>query len=179
MITTQTHIFGNFFCYLMWTNKTCLVATLLGEYGATTDTKICSGATVWISDKGEVFIIMFEPGLWFGSRMERLLINTNQWSSFFIQIYDDTKYPNREIVLVTKKCLYLFQWIGYLIWLWLLLLQTKIWAHVHTSLFHMNINGNQSKLSITHLSQWNIWLPKGPIDYTDNDKQFQYLLPKK
>ena len=87
----------------MWTNKTCLVGTFFGEYGATTDTKICSGATVWISDKGEVYIIIFEPGLWFGSRMERFLINNNQCSSFFIQIYDDTNYPNREIALFTKN----------------------------------------------------------------------------
>ena len=40
-------------------------------------------------DSWEVVILIFGQGLWFGNRMEKILINPNQWQAFGIQICDD------------------------------------------------------------------------------------------
>ena len=46
---------------------------------------------------GEMVILDFGKGLWFGNRMKKSLINPNQCRKFGIQIYDDPEYPHRKL----------------------------------------------------------------------------------
>jgi hypothetical protein len=50
----------------------------LAEYESQDGVQICSGATAYTSDEGETIILIFGQGLWFGDRMNKLLINPNQ-----------------------------------------------------------------------------------------------------
>ena len=46
-------------------------------------------------ESGEVIILIFEEGLWFGNRMEKTLINPNQYRYFGIPICDDPTDQHR------------------------------------------------------------------------------------
>ena len=46
---------------------------------------------------GEVIILIFGQGLWFGNRMEKTLINPNQCQYFGIKICDESTNHNREM----------------------------------------------------------------------------------
>ena len=49
------------------------------EYAGYINVAICTGVTDLTLDSGEVVILEFGQGLWFGNRMEKSLINPNQW----------------------------------------------------------------------------------------------------
>ena len=48
---------------------------------------------------GEVILLIFGQGLWFGNRMEKTLINPNQCPSFGIPICDDPTDQHRPLVI--------------------------------------------------------------------------------
>ena len=61
------------------------------------NTPICNGVTVLTHDSGEVVILEFGKGLWFGNIMRKLLINPNQCRKFGIKICDDPTDPHRKL----------------------------------------------------------------------------------
>ena len=70
---------------------------LLPEYLEQMNVPICTGVTDLTLDSGEVVILEFGQGLWFGNMMEKSLINTNQCQNFGIQICDDPTNPYRKL----------------------------------------------------------------------------------
>ena len=50
-------------------------------------------------ESGEVVIVIFGEGLWFGNRMDETLINPNRCQSFVIPIYDDPTDKHRPLVI--------------------------------------------------------------------------------
>ena len=58
---------------------------------------IFTGVTYLTLDSGDVVILEFGQGLWFGNSMEKSLINPNQCRRFGIQIYDDLTDPHRNM----------------------------------------------------------------------------------
>ena len=93
----DTHCFGCNFRPLSWTGEECSVAPFLAEYTEQEDIPICTGATAYTLLSGEVIILVFGQGLWFGNRMEKSLINPNQCRAFGIPICDDPTDPHRPL----------------------------------------------------------------------------------
>ena len=60
------------------------MSPFLQEYAEQTNVPICTGVTALTLDSGEVVILEFGKGLWFGNRMKKLLINPNQCQKFGI-----------------------------------------------------------------------------------------------
>ena len=58
---------------------------------------ILKGVTAFTLDSGEVVILEFGQGLWFGNRMEKSLINPNQCQKFGIKICDEPTDPHRNL----------------------------------------------------------------------------------
>ena len=93
-ITTQIQIiFGRNIWPLSFISAECMVAPLLAEYSKQLNIPICAGATSYTMESGEIIILIFCQGLWFGNRMEKTLINPNQCQYFGIIICDD---PNDQ-----------------------------------------------------------------------------------
>ena len=93
----DTHCFGSNFRPLMWNNVQCSVSPFLDELGSTENIDICTGATAWTHPSGEVFILVFGQGLWFGNRMEKSLINPNQCRAYGVSLCDDPTDPHRDL----------------------------------------------------------------------------------
>ena len=72
----DTHCFGNNFRPFSWSDLMCSVSPFLYEYTTTDNVEICTAATAWTSHSGQVYILVFRQGLWFGDRMDTLLICT-------------------------------------------------------------------------------------------------------
>ena len=58
-------------------------------------------------DSGEVVILEFGQGLWFGNRMEKSLINPNQCQKFGVQIFDDPTNPHRNMGIEASEDLFI------------------------------------------------------------------------
>ena len=93
----DTHCFGMNFRPLHWSDQMCTVSPFLDEYDSTENIEICSAATAWTDNTGQVFILVFGQGLWFGDRMNRSLINPNQCRAFGISVCDDPTDPHRSL----------------------------------------------------------------------------------
>ena len=74
-----------------------MVAPFLAENSEQVNISKCTGATSYTMESGEVIIIVFEQGLWFGNRMEKTSIKPNQCQYFGIPIRDDTTNQNRPL----------------------------------------------------------------------------------
>ena len=64
---------------------------------------IFKGVTALILDSGEVVIMEFGQGLWFGNRMEKSLIKPNQCQKFGIQICNDPTNPHSKLVIEASE----------------------------------------------------------------------------
>ena len=93
----DTHCFGRNFRPIHWTGQECSVAPFLSEYSQQENIQICTGATAFTLDTGEVIILLFGQGLWFGNRMEKSLINPYQVRAFGIPLCDDPTDLNRQL----------------------------------------------------------------------------------
>ena len=74
-----------------------MVAPFLAEYSEHVNIPICTGATLYTMESGEVIILIFGQGLWFGNRMEKTLINPNKFQAFVIPICDEPTYQHRPL----------------------------------------------------------------------------------
>ena len=59
----DTHCFGNNFRPLSWSDLMCSVSPFLSEYNATDNVEICTAATAWTSQTGQVYILVFGQGI--------------------------------------------------------------------------------------------------------------------
>ena len=74
------------------------MSPFLSEYSEHMNVPILTVVTALTLDSGEVEIMEFGQGWWFGNRMERSLINPDKYRKFGIQIYDDPTDPHRNMV---------------------------------------------------------------------------------
>ena len=58
-------------------------------------------------DSGDVVILEFGQGLWFGNSMEKSLINPNQYLKFGIQICNDLTDTHRKLVIEASEDLFI------------------------------------------------------------------------
>ena len=78
------------------------VSPILVEYSEQINIQICTGATAYSLESGEMIILLFGQGLWFGNKMEKNLINPYQCRSFGITLCDDPTDPNRKLGINPK-----------------------------------------------------------------------------
>ena len=93
----DTICFGRNFRPIHFTSEVCSVSAFLSEYEQQEDVQICTAATAFDLDSGETVILKFGQGLWFGSQMDRSLINPNQLRSFGVPVCDDPTDQYREL----------------------------------------------------------------------------------
>ena len=55
------------------------------------------GATAYMLETREMFVLLFGQGLWFGNRMDKSLINSHQCRSYGIQLCDDPTDTNQRL----------------------------------------------------------------------------------
>ena len=67
----DTQCFGNNFRSLSCSDLMFSVSPFLSEYNTTDNVEICTAATAWTSHTGQVYILVFVQGLWFGEIMDR------------------------------------------------------------------------------------------------------------
>ena len=107
----DTHCFGRNFRPIHWTGQECSVAPFLAEYSEQMNIQICTGATAHTLDSGEMVILLFGQGLWFGDRMDKSLINPYQCRAYGIPLCDDPTNPSRRLGIEPKEdC---FVWFPY------------------------------------------------------------------
>ena len=99
----DTNFFGANFRPISFTLEECAVYIFLPEYSEQNNVPICTGVTALPLDSGEVVIMEFGQGLWFGNRTEKSLINPNQYQKCGIQICDDTADPYRKLVIEASE----------------------------------------------------------------------------
>ncbi len=93
----DTHCFGRNFRPISWTGHECSVAPFLAEYSEQINIQICTGATAYTTENGEVVILIFGQGLWFGNRMEKSLLNPYQCRSYGVALCDDPTDRHRDL----------------------------------------------------------------------------------
>jgi len=97
-IHADTTCFGRNFRATSYTSEVCSAPPpYLSEYESVTDIPICSAATAVELVSGETIILDFGQGLWFGDRLNHLLINPNQRRSYGILTCDDPTDRHRDI----------------------------------------------------------------------------------
>ena len=93
----DTHCFGRNFRPIHWTGQECSMAPFLSAYSQQENIQICTGTTAFTLDTGEVIILLFGQGLWFGNRMDKSLINPYQVRAFGIPLCDDPTDSHRQL----------------------------------------------------------------------------------
>ena len=82
----DTHIFGRNFRVYLKTSKRCTVSYFLPGYSEELGVPIVPGATEVDLENGSMVITIFGQVLWFGDRMDKSLINTNQCRNYGIPV---------------------------------------------------------------------------------------------
>ena len=80
----------------------CSVSPFLSKYTTTYNVEICTAATAWTRHTGQLYILVFGQGLWFGEMMDRSFINPNQCRSYGILLCDDPTDPHRTLGFETN-----------------------------------------------------------------------------
>ena len=98
----DTHCFGKNCRRLSLSDLMFSVSPFLSRYTNTDNVEICTAATAWTIHTGQVYILVFVQGIWFGDRMDRSLINPNQCCSFGIYFCDDPTDPHMPLGFQTN-----------------------------------------------------------------------------
>ena len=85
----------------------CTVPPFLPEYSEQTNVPIYTSVTGLTIDSGWVVILEFGKGLWFGNRMEKLLINPKKCRKFRIQICNDLTDPHWNLGIEASEDLFI------------------------------------------------------------------------
>ena len=97
----DTTCFGSNFTPISFTGEHCEVSPFSDEYSKMTDIPVASAATAWDDPvTGLTTILIFNQGLWFGTKLENSLINPNQCRMHGIELCDDPFDPNRALSFV-------------------------------------------------------------------------------
>ena len=94
----DTCCFGANFTPLYFTGHVCQVQPFIDSYKSIDNVEICTAATAFDDEtSGLTYILVFNQGLWFGSKLQHSLINPNQCRANGIQLCDDPFDPFRNI----------------------------------------------------------------------------------
>ena len=93
----DTHYFWRNIRLISFTSKECIVAPFLVDSSEQVNMPICTVATSYTMESGEVIILIFGQGLWFGNRMGKTLINPNHCQDFGIPICDESNDQHRPL----------------------------------------------------------------------------------
>ena len=74
---------------IYFTQHECTVSPFLPKCLEQVNIQICTGATAYTAENGEVLVLIFGQGLWFGDRMEWSLINPYCADNM---VFEETKY---------------------------------------------------------------------------------------
>jgi len=92
----DTCCLGSSFRLIEFTNQVCSVTGFMDGMEES-NVPIVTGATRWTLPKGDSYILIVHQGLWFGSKLERSLINSNQIRHNGIRLCDDPFDPHRAL----------------------------------------------------------------------------------
>jgi len=98
----DTCCLGSNFVPIKFTGKVCDVAPFLDDTPSHEGIQICSGATAFEDDKGEIWILVVHEAIWFGDKMKHSLINPNQVRASGILLCDDPTDPYRHLGMKTQ-----------------------------------------------------------------------------
>jgi hypothetical protein len=94
----DTTFFGSNFTAIHFTGAYCEGRPFSDQYNTMPNIPIATAATAWDNpDTGEVVILLFHQGLWFGIALENSLIYPNQSRMHGIEICDNPFDPHRKI----------------------------------------------------------------------------------
>ena len=86
----DTIVFGRNCVVLNYTGRVCNVSPFTDSYKSLDDVEIVTAATAWQSPvTGEVFILVFNEGLWMADHMENTLLNPNQLRHYGTTVQDN------------------------------------------------------------------------------------------
>jgi len=85
----DTCCLGTNFVPLYFTGKICDVTSFLDDLPATTDVKICSGATAYDDANGNTIILIVNEALWMGNKLQHSLLNPYQIRANGVNLCDD------------------------------------------------------------------------------------------
>ena len=91
------HCFVRNISPISFTSEECMVAPFPADYYEQLNIPICIGSTAYIMELGEFIILIIGQGLWFGNRIEKTLINTNQRQDSGIPICDEPTDKHRPL----------------------------------------------------------------------------------
>ena len=80
----------------------CSVSPFLSKYTATDNVEICTAVTASTIHPGQVYILLFGQGLWFGDIMEISHMKPNQCHFYGISLCDNPTDPYRPLVFQTN-----------------------------------------------------------------------------
>ena len=100
------HCFGANFRPISLTLEEWTDSLFLLEYAEQKNVPICTGVTDLALDSGEVVILEFGKGSWFGNRMGKSLINPNQYQKFGTQICNDPTDTYRNLGIEASEDLF-------------------------------------------------------------------------
>ena len=96
----DTTCFGSNFVPIGWTDISCDVSPYSDEYKAMTNVPVAHAATAYDDPvTGQTTILIFNNGLWFGTKLTDSLISPNQCRSFGVDICDDPWDKHRGLRL--------------------------------------------------------------------------------
>jgi hypothetical protein len=94
----DTTCFGSNFTAINLTGEHCEVSPFSDQYTSLTNIPVATAATAWDNpDTGEVVILIFNQGLWFGNSLTNSLINPNQCRMHGIELCDDPFDIHRKL----------------------------------------------------------------------------------
>jgi hypothetical protein len=94
----DTHCFGSNFTPIYFTQKVCDVNGFSDSFKTIPNVPICTACTAYDDpETGDVIILEFPQGLWFGEKMDHSLINPNQCRAFGISLCDDPYDKHRPL----------------------------------------------------------------------------------
>ena len=96
-------------CILLnYTGRECDVAPYSEEYESITNVPIVTAATAWQSQEtGQIYILVFNEALFYGSKLDHSLINPNQLRSYGVHFWDNPYDENHQLSIDTPCGLFM------------------------------------------------------------------------
>ena len=95
----DTYCFGDNFRPISFTSEEYTLYPFPQKYKEKVNITICNGVDALTLNSGELVIMEFGQGLWFGNRMEKLMTKPNQCQNFGIKMCDDPTDPHRKLLI--------------------------------------------------------------------------------
>ena len=95
----DTHVFGRNYRVYFTTSKRCTVLPFFPEYSEQLDVPIVIGTAAVDLKNGSTVVLIFVQGLWFGDRINKSIINPNQFRHYSIPVFNDPTDNYRDLGL--------------------------------------------------------------------------------